>query len=53
MIDFHNTVMGRIFFERQLPDLINAINRLADELHALNARSDSEPASESEDEDHA
>lgn len=29
-IAFHNTGYGRRFFERQLPDLIEAINRVAD-----------------------
>lgn len=30
MNDFHNTVIGRKFYEQQMPELIKALNRLAD-----------------------
>lgn len=35
---FFETMIGRRFFERQLPDLTKAINRLADAKEAENAR---------------
>lgn len=31
-IQFHETVRGKIFFEYQLPELIKALNRCADEM---------------------
>jgi hypothetical protein len=31
-LHFHETVRGAKFFDRDLPDLIKAINRLSDEL---------------------
>ena len=36
-IQFHETQMGARFFNRQLPDLINAVNRLADAMEASTA----------------
>lgn len=36
MIQFHETLRGKIFFEHQLPSLINAINRLADAVQTAN-----------------
>ena len=53
MLEFHNTVMGRLFYEKQLPDLIKALNRVADELHAFNQSHESTSVSGKEDEDHA
>lgn len=36
MIQFHETGYGRAFFNKQLPDLIKGINRLADNLESKN-----------------
>ena len=30
MADFHQTRMGQVFFERTMPDLVRAVERLAD-----------------------
>lgn len=35
-IDFHQTPMGRKFYEAQIPQLIRGINRVADNLEKVN-----------------
>lgn len=36
MIPFHETVYGKRFFDKQLPDLIKALTRIADALENKN-----------------
>lgn len=36
MAQFHETIFGKRFFERQLPDLIKQLSRIADALEKQN-----------------
>lgn len=38
MIPFHETVYGKRFFDKQLPDLIKALTRIADALENKNEK---------------
>ncbi|MBP3783856.1 MAG: hypothetical protein J6I68_11475 [Butyrivibrio sp.] len=37
MVEFYQTVMGKRFFESQLPELTKAMNRLADAVEKANS----------------
>ena len=53
MIEFHNTVLGRHFYEHDVPALIKAINDLAKELRRFNDANDYAKHKSLEDSDHA
>lgn len=36
MLAFHETVYGKRFFDKQLPELIKTLNRIADALEEVN-----------------
>ena len=42
MLKFHETVMGKRFFEKQLPDLIKALEKIGSELEKMNKKIDGE-----------